>query len=635
MRQQVTSESAGRTVERQPTSVPREIFRFGNFELRTNPERLLKQGRRVPLQPQPAKALVLLLTRAGAVVTREELRDHLWGASFLEYDQGINFAIRKIRMAIEDDPAKPRMVETIPKLGYRFVAAATRESQPGPRPLRTTARSRTVRRMAGLALLLVVLVTVWQAAGSKPTARADLTVAVLPWQISDLSPTATAVLMGWSSVEPEAAADGLSAVLTEEWIAELAGTFGTRASLIAMDPAARHDASDASLVEAAATLEADLAVRGRVSFTNGAVYLVLRALRVSDRVSVWTHRSRVDGASRAAVLSVAAREVREALGVGGDPAMDDLRPSVAEETYSLYLRGRYLTMSGANSNNDSRINEGIDLLERVVASAPDFGRAHAALAHAHLMRIGLTADERDIAGARDHGQRALSADASLAEAHVVLGALAMYCDHDWNAARSSFERALSLQPGLSKTYRLYGAFLSAVGEHDAAVGALRRAVELDPTSSRAIAALAEGHMFARQYTRAIEAANEAAEAGPFNSAVRILGAHLLLLQGNEETALAKMNQSFDAPLADLDQWHLELARHLSDIPVDSNASHGTQAIYYVLMRDTERALDALERATASAADVQLPFAAVDPRLDPLRIEPRFAQVLSRLGLPTP
>ena len=102
-------------------------FQFAEFALSTQPNALTKEGARVPLQPQPCRALSLLLDQAGKVVTREELRQHLWGAdTFLNHEQGINFTIRRIRSALEDDPTQPRFIETVPRLGYRFIAPVER-----------------------------------------------------------------------------------------------------------------------------------------------------------------------------------------------------------------------------------------------------------------------------------------------------------------------------------------------------------------------------------------------------------------------------------------------------------------------------------------------------------------------------
>ncbi len=99
------------------------IYRFGTFELSTLPLRLSRAGRLITLQPQPARALKLLIEHRGKIVTREMLRDHLWGkGTFLDHEQGINFALRKIRIALGDSPSAPDFIETVPRLGYRFVA---------------------------------------------------------------------------------------------------------------------------------------------------------------------------------------------------------------------------------------------------------------------------------------------------------------------------------------------------------------------------------------------------------------------------------------------------------------------------------------------------------------------------------
>jgi len=99
------------------------ILRFGPFELDTEGAQLLRQGERVALPPQPFKVLALLVARGGALATRSEIRDQVWGAGVhVEFDQGLNYCIRQIREALGDDAESPRFVETLPRRGYRFVA---------------------------------------------------------------------------------------------------------------------------------------------------------------------------------------------------------------------------------------------------------------------------------------------------------------------------------------------------------------------------------------------------------------------------------------------------------------------------------------------------------------------------------
>jgi DNA-binding winged helix-turn-helix (wHTH) protein/tetratricopeptide (TPR) repeat protein len=153
-----------------PPPAKAERLFFGSYELRTDSCELLKEGARISLQPQPARLLELLARRSGEVVSREEIRRHLWGEdTFIEFEQGLNFSIRKIRIALEDSAAQPRFLETLPRRGYRFLVPVRVEpaALPSPAPEAVTGRvndRRGARRIlsraaAGLALGLMLLAT--------------------------------------------------------------------------------------------------------------------------------------------------------------------------------------------------------------------------------------------------------------------------------------------------------------------------------------------------------------------------------------------------------------------------------------------------------------------------------------------
>src|SRR6478736_4162921 len=108
------------------------VFRFGVFELNEASGELRKHGTRIKLHSQPFKVLILLLERPAVIVTREEMREHLWGTeTFVDFDHGLNTAINKIREALGDSASVPRYVETISGKGYRFLAPVTADSDPG------------------------------------------------------------------------------------------------------------------------------------------------------------------------------------------------------------------------------------------------------------------------------------------------------------------------------------------------------------------------------------------------------------------------------------------------------------------------------------------------------------------------
>ena len=175
------------------------IFRFGLFELNTDTEQLLKTGHTVRLQPQPYKLLCLLTSQAGKVVTREDIRSTLWtDETFVDYEQGVNFAMKQVRDALGDDADSPVYIQTIPKRGYRFIAPvdATAHGVPQPiqlnRPgtdfnlqkalwfniaeLRLAEESRTERRRAAKAAAM------WGGIALAVAALAALALAVFLWR---------------------------------------------------------------------------------------------------------------------------------------------------------------------------------------------------------------------------------------------------------------------------------------------------------------------------------------------------------------------------------------------------------------------------------------------------------------------
>jgi Tol biopolymer transport system component/DNA-binding winged helix-turn-helix (wHTH) protein len=149
-------------------STARRLVRFGLFELDLAEGELRKQGRKIRLQDQPFQVLELLLIRPGELVTREELQKALWPAdTFVEFDQGLNTAIKKIRLALGDSADNPRFIETIPRKGYRFIAPvelAPREASTGPQDVTSTPR-RSRRRFtllwASAVAALLVAAGVW------------------------------------------------------------------------------------------------------------------------------------------------------------------------------------------------------------------------------------------------------------------------------------------------------------------------------------------------------------------------------------------------------------------------------------------------------------------------------------------
>src|SRR5271165_2318500 len=191
---------------------------FGQFELDMRTGELRRNGTKVRMQEQPFQILALLLERAGEVVTREELQRKLWTAdTFVDFDNGLNIAVKKLRVALGDDAEAPRYIETLPRRGYRFmasvecqpvtekvsakalqptadVAAAPKSASPQTLP---EAKSRKSTAIAAIALLVIasILLLMGNVAGvrdrllGRSAGRTINSIAVLPWQNLSADPT--------------------------------------------------------------------------------------------------------------------------------------------------------------------------------------------------------------------------------------------------------------------------------------------------------------------------------------------------------------------------------------------------------------------------------------------------------------
>ncbi|HMI52913.1 MAG TPA: winged helix-turn-helix domain-containing protein, partial [Candidatus Saccharimonadales bacterium] len=128
-----------------------ETVAFGGFELDCRSGDLRRAGASLKLQPQPAKVLVLLVKNAGTVVTRQELAEQVWGAeTFVDFEHGLNYAIRQIRTVLEDDAEHPRYLETLPKRGYRFIAKVEAAGTVASGPAETSsAQTESVKTASG------------------------------------------------------------------------------------------------------------------------------------------------------------------------------------------------------------------------------------------------------------------------------------------------------------------------------------------------------------------------------------------------------------------------------------------------------------------------------------------------------
>lgn len=248
---------------------------FGEFEFDTATGELRRGAEIVRLQSQPARVLAMLVERAGAVVTRDAIREKIWGAeTFVDFDKGLNFAVGQVRAALGDSADAPLFVRTLPKRGYQFIAPVTRLDAPAGE-MRPRVRRPSLVLAAGIAVLLAVAAGAWwlRTAAARPSDPAH-TIAVLPFDnetgVGDFDRYATN--------------------LTDSVVAELTVGGKDRFGIIGNASVLRTPRSERDLAAIAASLNAGYVVIGQVQRDADHVRVLAHLIRLPEQKHLWVTR---------------------------------------------------------------------------------------------------------------------------------------------------------------------------------------------------------------------------------------------------------------------------------------------------------------------------------------------------------
>jgi len=560
-----------------------DVIRFGPFELDPGTGELRRDGGVIPLAPQPFRLLHALASRPGELLTREELRQQVWGeGTFVDFERGLNFCILQVRTAIGDNAKSPMYIETLPKRGYRFVGAIDEE-----RP-----RKRRWPFIAAAALLVVVGIVVVGDRRSRLSGQAGLPVlqrpmiAVLPFD--DLS------------AAPEA---HLASGMTEELITHLGRLHPRRLGVIARTSILTYAGTKKSIRDIGRELGALYVVEGSVRREGDRVRVTAQLIDARDQTHLWAESFDRSGVGALAIQEDVAARIARALRIEllDDTALTARSPAAHE----AYLRGRHLW----HQKRTADVEAGIRELREAVRLEPGFALAHIALAEAvHTLAMRGRISPADAAAEIRHASdAALRSAPNLAQSHGITAMLHFWYDRDWERADESFRRALELNPGEPGALHDHGWLLITRGALDEGIAEIRRAQELDPVSPRANAHVAWAYIYTRRYADAIREAKRALELSPgFDEAYRCLE-HAYALSGNFAAALA-MREKHDGTklaVADPRAFFLEERRRYAD--------------------------DWLRRETKER-DLELVLAGVDPKLESLHGNASFEALLKDAGL---
>jgi TolB-like protein/DNA-binding winged helix-turn-helix (wHTH) protein/Tfp pilus assembly protein PilF len=631
--------------------------RFGVFEVDLRAGELRKHGLKIRLQEQPFQVLVMLVEHAGEVVTREDLQKKLWSAdTFVDFDHGLNKAINKIREAIGDSAESPRFVETVARRGYRFLAEVKgddadpmRRAEIAPQPhgaketdeypefagklaiLQHRSPSFAWKALAFVLLLLVASTAAfWKLHSSNHSYPVIRSLAVLP--LESLS----------SDTSQDYFADGM----TDELISDLGQISALR--VISRTSVMAYKHARKPLPQIARELNVDAVVEGTVLRSGDQVRITAQLIEASTDKHLWSQsyegELRDTLALQNQVASSIAEQIRINLNSQEQAALKNVKV-VNPQAYESYLKGRYFW----NKRTAGGLRVALAYFSQAIDEDPQYAQAYSGLADTYALlgdwQYAVMPSKEALPKAKAAAIKALELDSSLSEAHTSLGYSLRAFDWDFDSAGKEFRRAIEINPSYATAHHWNAMNLWLLGRATEAVVEMRKAENLDPLSLIINADLAEFLLLTHAYDESVKQSRKVIEMDPtFAIGHKQLGDAYLLKQMDKE-AVAELQRavrlSGGSPIciADLARAYVasgrmdEAAKLLSDLEKSSNANYSNApqiAMIYASMGDNEQAVHWLERAYEERFN---PSILLRSGFDPLRSDPRFQDLVRRIGLP--
>jgi len=613
---------SNRPVER--SVVRPHIYRFGTLSLDARTGELTNAGTRIPLREQSLQLLLALLERPGELVTREALASRLWTAdTFVDFDQGLNKAIKHLREALGDSAEHPRFIETFPRRGYRLVVSVTPDDklaeQPEPEsvPPRRRPSSRIIALRVIVACMGIPIVAIlggirtW-IAPRRQSAPQISSLAVIPLENLSRDP------------EQEYFADGM----TDELITNLAKM--SQARIVSRTSVMHYKGSRKTLQEIVQELNVDAVVEGTVERSGDRVRITAQLIQASSDSHLWAESYEQDLSGILDLQRNVATDIARQVNIIVRPVRST--GPVDPVAYVAYLKGRYnfykYTCEGWQKS--------IEYFNESIQRDPGFVPAHVGLAASYIAGVGWEAfPPAEMRKGVAEAQRALELDDHLAGTHFVMAA-AHTVEWRWQDAESEFRKGLALDPNDALGRQWYSNYLLTLGRFEEAINQQERARAVDPFSPIINANLAKAYYYARQFDRAITQSQATLQLEPgFHAAL------MFLERSYRHKGMSDQAVSTQLVAASVEDAQRIKRAYLTSglagvLRLEAEAHQKTGATFeaarcYAQAGEKELALGSLEDSYQRHYP-GLSRLKVDPDFDPIRSDPRFQNLVRRAGL---
>ena len=418
--------------------------------------------------------------------------------------------------------------------------------------------------------------------------------------------------------------------------------------VISRDSAFRYKGKETDAQTVGHELGVRAVFKGRVMQRGNGLAISAELVDARDNSHIWGQQYSRKASDIFALQEEIAKEMTTALRVrltGEDEKRLTKSYTANPEAYEDYLKGRFWW----NKRTEQGLDKGIEYFQQAVAKDPTYALAYSGLADCYslLPVYGFVPPKEDFPKAKEAALKALQLDDTLAEAHVSLAYIKTFYDWDWSGAEREFQRAIALNPSYATAHQWYGTALRTIGRLEEAIAEQKRALELDPLSLVINRDLGFTFYVSRQYDQVIEQERKTLELEPnFVGAHRTLGLaylqksmykegiaeiekELVLYPGNTRV-LAGLGYAY--AVAGKRAEAQKVLDKLNQLSKQSYVPADAMALVYAGLGDKDKAFEWLEKSYEERSTVSYYPLKADPIYDPLRSDPRFADLLRRMNL---
>lgn len=628
------------------------VYQFGDFSLHCGKFELCRKGRRLKLERKPLELLVLLVTKHGQIVTRDEIAGCLWGQEvFVDIEHGINTAIRKIRQILGDSSGLPQFVQTISGSGYRFIAPVmavdaevTEPNQPSgdpvalpPAPPEISSTSvvpssakphRRLWLITALCIFVLVAISILTFGPHPLAARfldrdthtAITSLAVLP--LDNLS----------GDPNQEYFANGM----TDELTTMLARDSTLR--IISRTSAMQFKKAHRSLPEIARALNVDAVLEGSISRSSNRIHMTLQLVRGNTDSHLWAESYDRDTNDVAELPDVASRAIAARLNSSMPPHAN--APYIKPEAHDAYLRGHYSWGVGRNEEAGRYYQQAVDI-------QPDYALGWTGLAdyYAQGAILGELDPRQALPQAETAARKAVELDDSLPRAHATLGGMIFFNRGDDVRALKELTRATELDPHDSENFHLRARVLCALGRYDEAIAVQKQSTAINPFEYRG--AMAAVYMWTRQFDAAIRDGEMRLKDFPADRHVLKILANSYHWRSREKEAVDMLARQIsaegDLPLAAAVRRAFETGGYAAVVrcqlaAVEKRARSGRVSTFELAdlhgrLSEHDKTLALLERGVNERDPLLLLLIQSDPAFDFLHADPYYRSLIQQMRLP--